>query len=570
MSNGTWQVEVRFPPPNKVGHPSADSIFTGPWGSLLLLFTLKGRDLAFFGALLMLVAMAADPFTQQIVQYYSCSTIVDGEISSIPFSNNYTDGTMGRPTGTPSLDSQMQSALYVGLLDPPANVSAAITFDCRTGNCTFPATEDGASFMSLSMHAQCRDITSYISYSTNKTQYDNGSSNVTSTYELASLEAYGISLQNDTAYVMQTRASGLTYTEDLVPFKYLNKYAFLMNRRSLDEDMKTSTQAFECGFSPAVTTYGVNITNAVLVEHVLDIQPMDVWAVMWGTHSLLTVNKTIRGGEWHECQSSMTPSEENNLPIINWTTAPGPTDGSSNPMEYLTNTSFYGNDTVWWPQDCVYWLPYVSTASLDAVLANFLGNETVYVDPWTARPTGNLWSVNVYNNGSATLDSVQDAMRGLADSITARWRTGDSVSNNVGPIRGTVWASQTCVHVNWAWLALPAALVLLTVVFLVLTVVRTSLTHGPGLVWKSSILAVLFNGLSEGTRDAAGTVAGLREMGAKANATTVQLRETPDGYRLVGLPAGAQQQEEEELRTAKKDNGVAYDSSEYDPLEQHG
>lgn len=541
---------------------SADSIFTGPWGSLLLILTLKGRDLAVFGALLMIVAMAADPFTQQIVQYYSCSTIVDGEISSIPFSNNYTDGTMGRPSGSPALDSQMQSALYVGLLDPPANVSAAITFDCRTGNCTFPSTEDGATFMSLSMHTRCSDISSNISYSVNKTRYDDGDSNVTVTYEFATLEGYDINLKNGSAYVMQT---GVTYADGW-PSKFLNKFAFLMTTTShaIATGMNTSTQAFECEFFPAVTTYGANITNAVLVEHVLEIQPMDVWPVSFGTHSLLTVNKTIRGGEWHECQSDTNRSEENNLPILDLPMPTGPTDGSGASMEELTNksseTSAYANWTVWWPQDCVYWLPYVSTQSLSVNLAEFLGNETLFMDPWTSRATGKLWSVNLWNNGSATLDSVQDAMRGLADSMTARWRMGDGISNIVGPARGTVWENQTCVHVKWAWLTLPAALVLLTIVFLLLTIVQTNMSKG--LVWKSSMLAVLFNGLSEETRNSPRTVVSLQEMTAAADATTIQLRETSDGYRLVGI------EKQHELRTVKENE--MYDSSEYDPLEQRG
>lgn len=541
---------------------SADSKFTGPWGSLLLLFTLKGRGLAVFGALLMIVAMAADPFTQQIVQYYSCSTIVDGEISSIPFSNNYTDGTMGRPSGNPALDSQMQSAVYVGLLDPPANVSGSITFDCRTGNCTFPSTGDGATFMSLSMHAQCTDISSNISYSINKTRYDNDDSNVTTTYEFATLEGYDMSLKNGSAYVMQT---GVIYADGW-PSKFMTKFAFLMVNTShaISTGLNTSTQAFECEFFPAVTTYGANITNAILVEHVLEIQPMDVWAVSFGTHSLLTVNKTIRGGEWHECQSATSPSEENNLPIVDLPMAPGPFDGSGASMEELTNksseTSVYANWTVWWPQDCVYWLPYVSTQSLSANLAQFLGNETLFLDPWTGRATGDLWSINLWNNGSATLDSVQNAMRGLADSMTARWRMGDSISNTVGPARGTVWENQTCVHVNWSWITLPAALLLLTTVFLLLTIIQTNVNKG--LVWKSSMLAVFFNGLSEETRNSLGTMVSLREMTAAADATTIQLRETSGGYRLVGV------EKQHELGTFKE-NGM-YDSSEYDPLEQRG
>lgn len=501
----------------------------------------------------MVVAMAADPFTQQIVQYYSCSRIVDGDISSIPFSNNYTDGTAGRPTGQPALDSQMSSALYVGLLDPPANVSAAITYQCRTGNCTFVSTDDGATFMSLSMHSQCRDITSNITSSLNTTTYDNDGTNVTQTAQIVSLEEYDISINNYSAYVMQ---SGNIYSSDW-PSNYLIKFGFMMAQLpGANDSMEDLTTAFECEFYPAVTTYGANITNGILVEDVKEIQRMDVWAVPFATHVLTTVNRTVRGGEWHDCKSSETRSEENNLPIIDRPMPPGPADGSGMTMDDLTNTSSVtstdANYTVWWPQDCVYSLAYVSTASLAGNLAGFLGNESLYMDPWTSRPIGDLWTVNLWNNGSSTLDTVQKAMDGLADSITARWRMGDSISNNVGPVRGTVFGNQTCVHVNWAWLSLPAALVLLTIIFLVLTIIQTNMKDG--VIWKSSMLAVLFSGFDESTRNSAGTMVSLKKMTAAADSATIQLKETADGYRLVGVEG--------------QGGHVSENKDMYDPLEQ--
>ncbi|KAH8760383.1 hypothetical protein F5883DRAFT_425790, partial [Diaporthe sp. PMI_573] len=124
----------------------------GPWGSLLLIYTLKSRNLAVIGAILTIVAMAVDPFTQQILHFYSCSMVVEGEHATVPFSNNYTAGFID-----PNLESQMQSAIYIGLLDPPVDVSAALNFECRTGNCTFPSTEDGATFLSLALESRCAD-----------------------------------------------------------------------------------------------------------------------------------------------------------------------------------------------------------------------------------------------------------------------------------------------------------------------------------------------------------------------------------------------------------------------------
>lgn len=522
----------------------ADTSNPGPWGSFLLIFALKGRDLAVFGAVLTLAAMAVDPFVQQVVQYYSCPQMINGEIASIPYSNNYTDGAMGRPTGSPSLDSQMQSALFVGLLDPPANVSAGLAYTCRTGNCTFPATEDGATFMSLSMGSTCRDITDNISYALNTSRYSNGN-NETYTFQTASLLDYDITIDNETAYVMY---SGYQYSEGW-PSSWLTKAAFLMGPNPESGADKWSATAFECEFYPTVSTWASNITNSVLVEHVVETVRMDVWAVPFGTHSLYNAHRTIRNGTWHTCENTTSPSAENDMPVVWWPDAPGPTVGSYLPLDALTNRSSEistaANYTSWWPSDCVYSLPYVPTAGLAATIRGLVGNESLYWDAWTSRPQGDLWMVSLWNNGSATSDTVQLAMDGLSHSVTARLRTGDagvSVRAADGLVQGSVWEQQTCVRARWLWLTLPAAMVALTTAFLVLTAVRTSLAFRRGgensgaraLVWKSSPLAVLFNGLDEGTREATGPVTSLRDMQAAAEQTRMQLKETPNGYRLVG------------------------------------
>lgn len=62
---------------------------------------LKSQDIAVIGALLTIVAMAVDPFTQQIVQYHSCPIVAEGERAMVPYSNNYTAGFWGKPTNSP-------------------------------------------------------------------------------------------------------------------------------------------------------------------------------------------------------------------------------------------------------------------------------------------------------------------------------------------------------------------------------------------------------------------------------------------------------------------------------------
>lgn len=505
---------------------------SGPWGSLLLIFVLKSRDLAVIGAILTIVAMAVDPFTQQIVQFYSCSMIVEGESATVPFSNNYTAGYSAKPAGTPQLapqmDSQMNAAIYIGLVDPLANTSTALKFGCRTGNCTFPSANDGASFLSLALESHCADITRDLNFSVGTRNYTDGltKEKVTRiTYDAILPGRHGTHLENDEWQVMATGSEASTDW----PASFLKKVSYIMT--SMEHQSEPNyTRAFDCEFYPAVNTYSSNITNGVLSEQVLDSQPMKVWPVEYGTHAMLIVNKTIRAGEWHECISSPDPSDEQNLPVSFVLTpyALGPMVATNLSQEELTKPH---NNITWWPQDCVYWLPYQISESLSKAITDLIGSGVLSYNTEMDRASGLPWLVGLWNNGTPTLDTVQTTMDGMTRSVTARLRQGDGISVNAGPAHGAIWGVQTCVHVNWVWLALPAGLLLLTIVFLVLTILRTRSKQAR--VWKSSVLPVLFSGLDQETRKSGGPVVSLEEMKTAAERATVRLEDTKEGYRLV-------------------------------------
>lgn len=491
--------------------------------------------------MLTVVAMAIDPFAQQVVQYYSCSTIAENEVATIPFSNNYTDGyTSWRSSGSGMVDPQMQAAMYIGLLNPPTNISAAITtHSCRTGNCTFAATDDGATFLSLVYQSQCIDISDRIIYTFNTSRPPDSTyyfSNASLPGSTASLDFLtnnsGFSVHSE--YVMKSSYQ-FPNSATRYPSSFLSRISFLMFMTS-DVVSRMPVRAFECEFYPTVTTFGANITNGRLVEHVLSSQRMDVYDVVGDTHSMLLINKTVKDGVWHDCQGLPDPSDDNNTPVISYSQpGPPPFIGSTLPTEVLTNKSVdgpgYWKRTTWWPQKCAYWLPDQSIAGLSRAMYLLLGNESVgTITDLTGAFTGNLWSVNLWNNGTASLGTVQKAMDGLCSAISAQWRTGDGFSSNIGPAIGTVHQNETCIRVNWAWLALPAAFLFLTVVFFILTVVQTRSMN----VWKSSMLAMLFNGLDVKTRDTFGSVVSLQDMKVAAGTAIVQLEDTADGFRFVG------------------------------------
>ncbi|KAI4112020.1 MAG: hypothetical protein LQ339_000027 [Xanthoria mediterranea] len=111
-------------------------------------------------------------------------------------------------------------------------------------------------------------------------------------------------------------------------------------------------------------------------------------------------------------------------------------------------------------------------------------------------------SGGINNSGSAFSSDVMQALydasnltgriENLATSMTNSIRGQDD--NVSGPAYGTAWTSETYVHVRWAWLAFPAALILLASCFIVGVILETS--YRDILVWKSSNIALLFHGRS--------------------------------------------------------------------------
>lgn len=109
------------------------------------------------GAAIILLALAVDPFTQQVLQFQSCPVPMDGLTAIIVRTNNYTIGRSATNGAGPSIDAKMTAALYQGMLNPPSNASAAMSTYCASGNCTFPSS-DNVAYSSLAICPSVDDI----------------------------------------------------------------------------------------------------------------------------------------------------------------------------------------------------------------------------------------------------------------------------------------------------------------------------------------------------------------------------------------------------------------------------
>jgi len=118
-------------------------------------------------------------------------------------------------------------------------------------------------------------------------------------------------------------------------------------------------------------------------------------------------------------------------------------------------------------------------------------------------------------------ESFPDTMDHVASSMTNSIRTGP----NSTEVRGTVEVSEQHIRVRWPWMILPAALVVLSVMFLIVTMV-TATRRCAG--WKSSALPSFYHGLA--AWDSSEPYQGeIEEMERSARSTFVRLGTDEEG-----------------------------------------
>lgn len=400
----------------------------------------------------------------------------------------------------------------MGLLSPPPNSSAAMTADCRTGNCTFPS-DNGATFSTLAMCHSCVDISHTVNYDeslgTRPVHRDGG--------------YYPIST------VFASNASSPLVNDSFFSFEAL------MNRDPYND---TDNFAVACRMTPCVKTFGANVTNGIYQER--ELSSVDL-VFSYGPLFSLATNMTLRNGTWQSCMPTVQNTTANTLRIntttmslisrMQGTVEKGVT--SALDLKHINHGA-----SLWYPDDCVWWLGVSAWSQMGVFLDGLFFNKTLVYDPTTAQ--GDLWLVNLYRNGTASMDTVSAFMDGLAWSLTAAMRqtpNSDDTSRELRTAYGQAQMMQTCLTVRWMWLSLPASLLGLQLGFLVIIVVISgSAKHWRG-DWKDSSLALLYHGL-EGSANLPNEKVKHEELHDKdgmfkmARKMKVQLRQGRDNWRF--------------------------------------
>lgn len=490
-----------------------DSASRGPWGSFLFLFSIRQHLLASFGAFITICALAIDPFSQQVLKYQDCLEPNAALAARIPRTNSYSARGPRLQAAVAVLDTPMTLTIYNGILAPPNNPSSLVTTSCPSGNCTF-GTDGGASYSSIAICQRSQDISHHI---------QNYTTQIALNYSLPSGPTVG------NMYVLSSNVIDYRWPNGTVKYenledKYLENMLFTYEILTLSNTFQPS--AFRASLYPCIKTWGGNITRGELVETELTSIPTE-YTEGYGVSQV--TNETLRNGTWQSCNPTAQRTDINVVAVKSYDTAdPGP-------ITNATSVSNIANDTVlWYPSDCVWKFERMATAANAAFLRTLFQYNNVTRSATGGAVQGDLWLVNLRAGGSANISSVNSFMDNLAAHMTATIRsTGDiTVPPHTNYVSGTVWENQTCVHVRWSWLSLPASMVVCSILFLVATIVSTSSARhqsyahlsltaaGP---LKSSPLPLLFHGIEPSTLRALSHPSSLDDMQRVAGNLEVRL-----------------------------------------------
>jgi len=268
----------------------------------------------------------------------------------------------------------------------------------------------------------------------------------------------------------------------------------------------TAPELHECVMNWCVQTLQSNVAGSLLTENLLNVQQLNTdhidnpWAsrAWYLSHFNLTLpDKSAPGG-------FSTFGLGNEAPLYNQTArATLDVIQQAVPSTWtVTNlTDSVKNDPNPFISGKLYW------PSGDPALRDILLSEI----PWS------------------TPNNVTQHVEGWAAALTATVRkTAHGGTNTFDYVVGDAFEEQVHVQIRWLWLILPAALLFFSLIFLVVTVIKSSREDAKIGIWKSSALAILFNGPGEEVQDAVGSnptrLGSVRE---KAKNLKVTLREDP-------------------------------------------
>lgn len=482
------------------GHPLShyqafESAARGPLGSIILLWTLKGRRLACIGALIVVAALGIGFSIQSLVIYPLRPVATDP--ASIGKTNLYYGTESEIVGGLPyGMSTDMLGASLRGIFQ--SDDRSEMKFGCPSGNCTWKP------FTTLGVCSQCFNVTDSLKQEcgTSNVEYAPASGDGT-TNSTAALPYCNYTLPNDLNLngIAPNMGIGILnsgnwnssvhFSDDRNVIGVLSsiqskwtsqpdQWAYL-NSGFIYATTPNEVTATECALSFCVQKYNTSVHRGTLKEKLLE------------TYTVSHLDSQDPPFLVFHPPSSWTNVSDNGK-ANNYETRPEIVKG----FRDFFNKQFTGqmNET-----------DHTSSDSDFAVISE-----------------------------SLELDTFRGLFASIAKSMTDSMRSSPyaqtyATDGMAWKATGHSYQDRPHVQVRWAWIAFPSTLLGLSLILLIGTIAMT--TKEKTLLWKGNSLAAFAHPLAGDVRDKISDVGGPREMQREAERLNVQWLKTDRGFRLV-------------------------------------
>ncbi|KAK5115943.1 hypothetical protein LTR62_000399 [Meristemomyces frigidus] len=466
-----------------------DAASRGQLGALSLLWKINYRAaLACLGAVVVVLAIATDPLTNQILTVRTSLTPVNNVTASIGTSSTYGLRAMN---STDPISQPLNNAMVRGLY----GASVQANYSCPSGECAWPK------FESLGICSTCLDMSKETEIECGACMPNSktpGTSTIYSNVTCAYTTPGGV---NDSV-VLQSYDNRTVVPNILMDSMVLDSGLLWTNTTNSSETMALSmddaggiatwsTLRFDQAYAFEDDTFEDYACARVNGDKLPGVRPVASRCTLgWCINTFASTH--FSGGILSDEATSQRPLKiayehcfvppESQQPGGLFLCPVYPADEGEPPAALLHDPW-----TAPPPGSNVFWINDVITQDIQTYMVSTFsygigtpGTDTALIDVPALQQT--FYTANGGN--------ISITLANIARSMTNQIRQGPETSNVAGQLSYPV----TYIRVRWVWLAYLAALCLMSVVFLWLTIVASSRHRTP--VWKSSVLAYFLHGAS--------------------------------------------------------------------------
>ncbi|KAJ5958152.1 uncharacterized protein N7479_005302 [Penicillium vulpinum] len=427
-----------------------DGASRGLYGCAGLIWKLRARHFAVLGSGAIILAIAFDPFVQNLMHYYP-KLVPDASGTAIVSSNTKYDA-LGPPldAGMFYVDPAMKANIYNSLFNSDSSKPwSTPRYTCSSGNCTWDP------IATLEMRASCTDITDRL-----KTECDGHTSKPIQ--QMCAVYFEGRSNNFSVAFQLNTYSGTPVAIGSVDPLVYKNGIIPPIQLIAPEEaprgealwEHKFSAQfkwqAIECSIDPVVHSFRANVTQGIYHEETLAISKN-------GSYGDSPREDYYMHPPWGP-EMGVEPEKEFMIATLSLTA-----------LRYFFADFFAGR------------------ARLDLFGFTFIPGRTDYKYA-SADLMQFITLSNITNCAGGIATKMHCAMDNVAEAMSKAIRDTASYSNPT-VTTGQAMTAKTHVSIHWQWIILPVLVWLLGLVTLLGTIWKTRTAMIP--TWKNETMPLL-------------------------------------------------------------------------------